>query len=66
LKIKLVDFDCKSQQFKIQKLKNYLSISNYVDSNDRKIKKYEFGDLLTNAEKSWLFEEIKEQISQKE
>lgn len=63
-----VDFECNKQKFIFKKsfkmIKNHdsLSISVYGDSNQEKIKNYEIGRLLTDAEKSWLCEEINKQI----
>jgi eukaryotic-like serine/threonine-protein kinase len=48
------------KQFKVHELyDNSLFLSIYSNLNHKEIKNYEFGRLLTNAEKSWLLEELK-------
>jgi serine/threonine protein kinase len=62
--IDLVEIVFKNKQFKIKNLYNSSLILIYSDLTKKKPRNYEFGSLLTNAEKDWIFEEIKKQIEQ--
>jgi hypothetical protein len=47
------------KQYKFFRFGDSLSISVFANLSDQDIENYEFGRLLTNAEKSWLLEELK-------